>query len=183
MTDDLAVVRRHPSTWARGVLGALSLYLQPPHDQVFSPENVERLGPLLRLFDVVLYGQINSIFYDNYHREFISRLDFRSNVKDTGLFVLAGLLLVTWFWFRNLKKGGLVLAREANGATLWLMFGALIYVTLLVNLVEIGENARLRYPVEPFFWLLVVMAVQQLITHGKSGGGNGSESLDSQRHH
>ena len=154
LRDDISVIIHRPSAYLRGVLGAASLYLQPPHDQVFSTRNVERIAPALRVTDVLLYGQLSSLWRDNYHTEFKTRIKLANTIPDIGLFVLIALLVILIYWPAVILTASRSYLASPHGGTILFMLALVTYVTLLANLIEIGENARIRYEVEPFIWLL-----------------------------
>jgi hypothetical protein len=156
--DDLSVIRHRPAAYARGVLGAISLYLQPPHDQVFNKDNVNSISPWVRVADVVLYGQLSSLWRDNYHTEFKSRIKLSKNLPDIGLFVLVALLAIMLYWPAAFVRAGRRSLSEPRWITVLFMLFAVLYVSSVANLLEIGENARIRYEIEPFIWLLAAAA-------------------------
>ncbi len=160
--DDLSVVRYRPAAYAGGVFGALSLYVQPPHDQIFNPENVKKIGPWVRVSDVILYGQLSSLWRDNYHTEFKSRIKLSESLPDIGLFVLAALLAIALYWPAALARGGLEGLRGPRGIAALFMLFTVAYVSGVVNLLEIGENARIRYEIEPLIWLLAASAFSSM---------------------
>ncbi len=160
--DDLSVVRYRPAAYIGGVFGALSLYVQPPHDQIFNPENVKKIAPWVRVSDVILYGQLSSLWRDNYHTEFKSRIRLSESLPDIGLFVLAALLAIALYWPAALARGGLEGLRGPRGITALFMFFTVAYVSGVVNLLEIGENARIRYEIEPLIWLLAASAFSSM---------------------
>ena len=173
LRDDLSVIRHHPAVYAEGVMGALSLYFQPPHDQIFSTENVKKIAPLIRVSDVVLYGQLSSLWRDNYHTEFKSRIKLSNSLPDIGLFVLAALLAIILYWPAALLGGGYKGLARPRAITVLFMLFAVFYVSGVVNLLEIGENARIRFEIEPFIWLLAATA---FAGRRKSLSGHGMES-------
>ncbi len=43
--------------------------------------------------------------------------------------------------------------------TILFMLLAVAYLSGVANLLEIGENARIRFEIEPFSWLLAIIAL------------------------
>jgi hypothetical protein len=48
------------------------------------------------------------------------------------------------------------------------LFSSLLYVSVVGNMLEIGENCRFRFMVDPFFVVLLAMALTRALTRRKS---------------
>jgi hypothetical protein len=73
--------------------------------------------------------------------------------------LLVALPLLTIFGlalaFRRLRAGD-----RASGGTVLFAALMIIYVAMVGNMLEVGENNRFRFPTEFFYWAFFVLALQ-----------------------
>lgn len=154
MRDALRVAVHHPSTFVRGSATAYYYYLFPSSIYWFLDGNRSRIRGYDRAYDAIVYGQLL------YHEpaaanEPASALAARRFLKVSPVLMLgvpavmiAGVLLCVGMY----RRGRL---RSAHGATLLYLVGTALYVTVLSNALEINENYRFRFTIDP---LLVILA-------------------------
>lgn len=143
-------VRSRPTIYARAVAFAFGFYFAPAHDSHLLAENRRKI----RLWDrgtCLLLGQWRL-------------LDWQNGKPRFAWFLLLGLPLVT-------GEGLLRLARarragelaSADALTLAYLLFTILWVTWVGNGLELGENYRFRFEIDPFFVILTVMAVCPLL--------------------
>ncbi|HEX2063174.1 MAG TPA: hypothetical protein VHE80_02000, partial [Acidimicrobiales bacterium] len=150
--DARASVRLRPGAYLRGQVLAYTIYLNSPTD-FFGGPNRGRISALDSTWRTVAYGQLPGGLTEG-PREGTSPLVSRA--WTVGVF--AGVALVAVI----VSGAGLLMAvlrrrRAVDPPTVGMLFAwaTVVYVTLAANTVEVGENDRFRFDVEP---LLLVMA-------------------------
>lgn len=135
LADALAVIRRRPDAYWTGIKEAVRLYFRPVNDD----RQIQRLTAPIARYDRI-YGRIVYGAWDG-----------------LCVFVLVGQpLLLSWAiasGFRAARQGDATSAARAS-VLLFVAFNTL-YVFAATSLVEVGENFRFRFAVEPLLTLLV----------------------------
>ena len=159
MEDALYVLKSYPRKYLGSVFGAFRIYFFPPSDwfHIYSSiDNVGKIKKVEMLYDVLLYGQFFGFPrpepLTEHHDEYFY------NTRNIGLFLLAGFLISVVYGvfmiYRELKKK----TRDAPLLATVLFFLITIgYVTVVSNCLEIGENERFRFNIDPL--LLVLFGV------------------------
>ena len=147
--DARAVLAARPAAWLLSVGEALTLYFRPScEDPLLLPANRRALGAWERFYDRVVL------------------LDF--GISWTLLLVHAAAL--AWgAWFLLARK---VPAAEAERGLVLFAFVTLLWVFAVGNVLEVGENNRFRWAVDPLALGLVVHAVSRLARTGDDGRGS-----------
>jgi len=144
-----AFVRRHPAEYLHGVVTSWLVYLRSGADSAWLRDNRLRIAGLSRWFDRLVYLQ---------PQPFINRLG-PSHIA-WSVFVLLPLALLHGVRSarRRFREGD-----PAGAATLLFLVFTVIYVAVVGNSVEIGENNRFRFESEPLaLALLLVFLAERL---------------------
>lgn len=156
MEDALYVLKSYPGRYFGSVLGAFRIYFFPSSDwfHIYSSiDNVGKIKTVEMFYDILLYGQFFGFPrpepLTEHHDEYFH------TTLNIGLFLLAGFLI-------SVIYGGLVIFRELTKktyespllATVLFLLITIAYVTVVSNCLEIGENERFRFNIDP---LLVVL--------------------------
>lgn len=156
--DSMAVIRRYPAGYAIGVITANRLFFSPSSmNEYFSPQNRAAAKPFERFFNPVLYGvaaEPGFIVQPHFGFDVPPSLEVNTSVWLIALWGLA--LVFGWLRVRPVFFGPSVEDRVARVTLGYLLF-VMVYVHTLGTLVELGENYRYRFVVEPF--LAVAIAV------------------------
>ncbi|MBN2290410.1 MAG: hypothetical protein JXQ83_13830, partial [Candidatus Glassbacteria bacterium] len=158
LSDAFYVVLRRPGAYLGGVLRAAVLYFQPASSQAFFKSNRRAAAAADRFCNLVLYGQPAAICGSREVPGFKERIELRRSVPGMGLFLAAAFLLSVCCGFRrvlNLRGSGT--ADPAAALTVAFLLFNILYVTLVGNLLELGENSRFRFMVDPC--ILVILAL------------------------
>ncbi len=161
--DSFAVIRRYPASYVIGVIIANRLFFSPSSmNEYFSPENRAAAEPFGRVLNPVFYGvgaRPTYIAQPHFGFDRPSSLE----VNTSGLQIALWALVFVFGWLR-LRR--LFFAQEIKDRTACVVLGYLFFVMLYVyalgTLVELGENYRYRFVVEPF----LVVATAVLATDG-----------------
>ncbi len=156
MHDALTVLVHRPGTFLRGSAAAYYYYLFPSSIYWFLDRNRSMIRGYDRAYNIVVYGQIA------YHEappgespEASARRRFLKLspviILGVPLVIVAGLLLC-----RRLHRAGRL--RTPRGLTLLYLLGTVLYVTILGNALEINENYRFRFTIDPLLITIGAMA-------------------------
>jgi hypothetical protein len=156
--DSLAVIRQYPASYVIGVIAANRLFFSPSSmNEYFSPQNRAAAKPFERFFNPVLYGvptEPRFIAQPHFGFDVPPSLEVNTSVWLIALWALA--LVFGWLRVRPVFFAPSAEDRVARVTLGYLLF-VMVYVHALGTLVELGENYRYRFVVEPF--LAVAIAV------------------------
>jgi hypothetical protein len=156
--DGLALIRQYPASYVIGVITANRLFFSPSSmNEYFSPENRAAAKPFERFFNPVLYGaaaEPGFIVQPHFGFNVPPSLEVNTSVWLIALWALA--LACGWLRVRPIFFAPSVEDRVARVTLGYLLF-VMVYVHALGTLVELGENYRYRFVIEPF--LAVAIAV------------------------
>lgn len=144
--DALRVIHTHPAVYLESVATAYLIFFKPSSDYPFVQENRVRITSFARLYNRVVAGQ------------FVYPADPGFDFQGPGTI---GYFIVIGFGLCALYGGVLAIRflRHPNNvsrhdAVLLFLWMNLLYVTIVGNAVEMGENQRFRFLINP---LLVAM--------------------------
>lgn len=166
LDDALAVIRTHPRTYLTSMATAYRIYFQPAGDFPFLEDNRSRIMPLSRLYNLLVAGQ----------PVYPETTDFSPpDAGSLGYFIIAGFGLCIGYGamlaLRALRRPGPIPAADAVLMFLWLN---LLYVTVIGNAVEIGENQRFRYLINPLLTAMLAAIAMRTVRWGRIRSGRGT---------
>ncbi|HJK95406.1 MAG TPA: hypothetical protein RMH26_32015, partial [Polyangiaceae bacterium LLY-WYZ-15_(1-7)] len=150
MADARVMLEDHPEVYGESVRKAAEIFWKPTTDYAFLAPNRAHLGPLPRIYDA-LWGVPYAFAGD----ETRAAWGPRSWPHVAWGWLALVLLAALWALWRTFVPGP---ESRATRATLTLLGGTALYVWLVSSVVEIGENNRFRFLVEPLLFALVVAA-------------------------
>ncbi|UCD63692.1 MAG: glycosyltransferase family 39 protein [Candidatus Zixiibacteriota bacterium] len=150
-SDAWYVLKKSPGLYLASLAESLHTYWLPSSSYSFLTENRSRIHYPDRAYNLILFGQFDYEDTITDQRAFFS----------TGLFILAGYLAVLVVGFRLIRRS---LSRRKVDypavLTLAFLWFNLLYITLVGNAFELGENNRFRFITEPVFVVLLGMAIK-----------------------
>ncbi len=157
--DALTVMKTRPGVYLKGVGESFIRFFFPSSDWFHiyaSADNAGKITPVERFFDTALYGQ----FFGAIVPGLTADVDqsYFSVPGHMGFFILLGFLLAcgwgAWFVFGRLRGG-----HSGDPATLAVMYMliCIFYTALVGNMLEVGENYRFRFDVDPLVLILFGM--------------------------
>ena len=152
LRDDLHVLRRHPGAFLKGHVLAWLLYFQSTSEYNLLAD-ARRVRPMTRLYDTLVYLQLPG-------------LELQGLPVNLGL--LLGLpFLVGFGLWRGLRarrleerEGPSPLTVPQRGLLLFLCAN-ILFVGVVGNLLDVGENNRFRFVTDPLSLVLFALALQQ----------------------
>lgn len=162
MNDAIYVLMSHPMAYLRGLLRAYFFYFLPASDCHTLQDNSKHIRYIERFYDIVFYGRLlhhSRPELEGFYREG----NYSALFLNMGLFMVIGLPFLVFVGLRltknALSKGSIDLPFVLT--TLFLCTNV-IYVTLIGNSIEYGENNRFRFTIDPFFIIILGL----FLTHG-----------------
>jgi hypothetical protein len=162
MKDGLFIIRHYPIAYVRSIFIAWFAYFLPPSDFPFFERNLTRIRGIERFFDIIFYGQFKQA-PGKALRQLHAQGAGLSLVLYTGVFLMIGLPVLfifgAWFLYRGIR-------RRTLDAPQVLLLGFLLfnifYLTMISNFLGCFENNRYRFPLDGFFLVLAVLALEQV---------------------
>lgn len=162
LSDAIYVLMSHPIAYLKGLLRAYFFYFLPASDCHTLQDNSKHVRYLERFYDIVFYGQLL-----HHSRPGLEALYREGNsvglFLNMGLFMIVGLPFLVFFGLRltknTLSGGSIDLPFVLTVLFLWTN---VMYVTLIGNSLEYGENNRFRFTIDPFFIIILGL----FLTHG-----------------
>ncbi len=142
-----AFVRRHPAEYLHGVVTSWLVYFRSGADSAWLRDNRLKVAGLSRWFDRLVYLQ---------PEPFVNRLG-PSHIAWSILVLLPFVLVhAVRSARRRLREGD-----AAGAATLLFLAFTVVYVAVVGNSVEIGENNRFRFESEPLALALLLVFLSE----------------------
>jgi hypothetical protein len=161
LADALYVMIHYPGTYLKGTAHAYYTYFLPASNYYYLDANRKHIRGFERIYNLIFCGQLMP--YDAGTKDETSEGYVGERMLTRGWLLVIGLPLLCIYGFlllRSLPAGWAISSPFA--LTLLFMLLNILYVTIIGNAVEIGENQRFRFTIESF---LVVM-VGLLVTFG-----------------
>jgi hypothetical protein len=158
--DAIRVLATHPALYAGAVANASFDYCYPASVNFMLKANRGAISGYERLFDLVVYGQL----FDYQSVGERERHDAHGVPKafKIGLFIVLGMLAALTFGAMITRR---LLRSEdgrADGVTLLIIIVTILWVALVGNALDIGENYRFRFMIDPFHYLLLALLLTRL---------------------
>jgi hypothetical protein len=176
--DALVVMHTHPTVYVRSLTEALSIFFFPASywfhlNPKFS--NILGIDTVERLYNTLVYGQLLNPF--GAVKMTANYADYLTTPSAMGFFILGAWLAALFMGVRAIVR--LFRGSETDiprAATLVFMAFTILFVTVVTNMLEVGENNRFRFNVEPYLFAAVGMAVSALYTRLRNRRQSGALS-------
>jgi hypothetical protein len=164
--DALAVIREFPSVYVIGLIISNRLYFSPTNmNMFFSDANRQAVRPMEWIFNPLLAGaRPTSRVVQQPHFGFDGPRRYTVEVN-TGRPLIAAWILVLGFGYAR-ARGGLR-AENPNTRAAAVVTGFIVltaaYLYVLSTTIELAENSRYRFEIEPLFIVLAATAITSLV--------------------
>lgn len=167
MADVRRSLRLRPRAYLQGMATAYDIYFRPSSDFFNLVENRQRVSAYVHLYNFVVYGvvqggQANTAFPD-------AAVQYRQGPGRTAWLVVVGYALAilggAWALGRRGWRGWRGRRRRLGPPTgppslvLAFLWSTVVYVTVVADTLEVGENDRFRLYTEPLVVALLVALV------------------------
>jgi hypothetical protein len=154
LRDALYLIRARPLDYLRSINQALYIYFHSPSDFDLITGNRDTLGAFDLWWNRLFYGQWKSDETSIDRNSSMSMDHVGWWIVVVFFMVSAGSVISIW---RNLRR----LAEAENMLVLFMAYN-IFFVTVVGNLMDIGENNRFRFTVDPFILLLLVFFLRNM---------------------
>jgi hypothetical protein len=156
--DAARVLRAEPWLYARGLADAASLFFRPASDFEYFG-GLRRHAPRWQwLYHTVLYGQLTAPPPEQKETRAEAH-DLRALARRIGWFILFGVPLLFVHGCARLRAARR--AGDASGAaTLAFLLLTIAYLSAVAIGLNVGENQRYRFLLEPFLFVLLALWLQ-----------------------
>jgi len=153
LRDARTLIRHRPDVYATSVFEAWSQFAMDPALVLFLETNRDRMGVYAGLWSAGFYGfMLKPLPTDRP----ITRRDFEYEMHAWGwIFLMLAFGAVVIALLRGIREWTGDGGDRALGATLLFVAGTVAYVSLVGNSLELGENNRFRFMIEPFLFALI----------------------------
>lgn len=168
LKDALYVLFHFPHAYLKGVARAFTFYVLPASDYWYLEKNRQRIQRWDTFYKRVFLGQFITPYWKKDEQKNLSY--YLKKIGMSGVFLVCGIPLL--FIYSIVVTVKAFLQRPLNSSyALTLLFLCLniVYVTLISNLTELGENYRFRFLIEPFFLIFLGLLLEKGINKIKSG--------------
>lgn len=162
--DSLEVIRHFPASYVHGLMISNRLFFSPTNMNLyFSPTNRDAVRPMEWLFNPLLYGaKPTSGFIEQPHFGFTGRYRIEVN---TGVPLIVLWWIVLGYGYAQARKG--ILSKEPDLKPRAIVIGFIVVTALYLYVVgtalELAENYRYRFLIEPLFMVLAVTTVADVV--------------------
>lgn len=167
--DAIVVVRTFPASYVIGLIVSNRLFFSPTNmNEYFSVANREAVRPMERLFNPLLYGVgAAPKFMQQPHFGFVKLNQIEVN---TSVPLIALWCVLLPYGYLQARRG--VLAADPDNKPRALVIGFIVLTALYLyavgTAIEIGENYRYRFNIEPLFLVLAVTGATDLVRRFRS---------------
>lgn len=156
--DALRTMRLRPGAYGQAVATAYDIFFRPASDYFTLRENRPYVAGLDRLYNTVLYGVVGGGEPDFVLPE--ARVQYRQAPGRTAWFVVIGYAVAlvggAWAIWHRRRAGG----QGPSPLVLGFLWSTVVWVMVVGNALEVGENNRFRLYTEPLvIALLAAVAV------------------------
>lgn len=168
----LDVIRNRPEVYLAAFLEATKFCFLPTSSFMFLGHDRGHIDTWDKIYNHVLRGQ-------PVYRRQLTEPPETANIAFLSIIgygtVFAWSLTILW---RSRRRLGRI---NADDGTIAFVGLTTVYVLLVGNAFEIGENMRFRFMVEPVYWTVAITGVTRLVRHFGAGQSPWSVSPDSDR--
>lgn len=159
--DALYGLAHYPNVFVATTIQAWLNYFTPGSSRAMDSLNYPLVKPLTRIFDRVLYGEVNLPLEQSH--PLLAHHDWGNRQY---VFLLVGLpaLLAYGFWCGlGLGRSRRRLTREQRMVILYLCL-AILYVAIVGNTMELNETSRFRFETDPLYVVLAGILLQHIMS-------------------
>lgn len=167
MEDARYVLKSYPRKYLGSVMGAFRIYFFPSSDwfHIYSSiDNVGKINTIEKVYDMLVYGQLFGFPRPEPLSE--HQDEYFYNGRNIGFFLLAGFLIAVIYGafiiFRELRKKT---PDSPLLVTALFFLITIVYVTVMGNCLEVGENERFRFNIDPLLLVLFGVFLTRSIEH------------------
>ena len=159
LMDAMRLIYGKPNIYLRSIVQAGYIYFHSASDYEFLIVNQARIATLDQTWNRLFYGQWQSAESAG---ERLSAL----TIEHTGWGIVAGFITAIAGGIKLLQKDRGRLHEPVNMLALFMVYN-ILFVTLIGNTLDLGENNRFRFTVDPLQLLLFVFVIRNIISRSR----------------
>ena len=153
LRDALKVIRLHPRIYLQSIWQATYIYFHSTSDFDFLYGNRKKMEAFDLWWNRSFYGQWDT------GEKMESRMTTTRSIQNVSWLVVTAFLVSLISGAYHLYKNAGKLAEAQNVLILFMVYN-ILFVTVVGNMMEIGENNRFRFAVDPFILILFIFFLQ-----------------------
>ncbi len=171
--DAFKILVKHPASYLHCLAVSYSIYFQPTSKHQFLDGNAGRVTALDRLYNIVFSGRFSFHLDRSLRQTQPARYYLQSLLNMGWLPIIAYALVLIWGFVllvrRPATRDGAVSsqpqASRTHPSSFFFIWFNVAWVTIVANAIEVGENDRFRFVVDP----LVVILLATLVSDWLAG--------------
>ncbi len=159
MKDACYVLFHIPRAYLKGIMRSLTFYVIPAHDYWYLEKNRQHIRGWDSIYKKIVFGQFLTPVWKKDETK-----DFGYHVRKllmTGVFLIIGIPFLFVYGIietaRAWRENG---NNRATGVTLLYLSGTVVYLSVVGNLMELGENYRFRFLIDPFYIVFLGLFIE-----------------------
>jgi hypothetical protein len=160
LKDALKVIKLYPSTYFKAIGQSMYIYFHSTSDSDFLYVNWVKIQGFDMWWNRLVYGQWNS-------GETLSDRMMTKSAKNIGWVIIIAFCFSIIWCVRHLYKNISEITNAQNMLVLFMLYN-IVFVTLIGNMMEVGENNRFRLSIDPFIMCLFAFGIKGLLNANKS---------------
>ena len=152
-----------PGTYLVSIVKSWDLFFRPASNYVFLGANRRAIRPINRLYNLVILGQILDTFPEGARGHPHTSGNYGTAIFRMGLFLVIAFFGLLIFGFGLIRKA--LAQRPVDwpfAATVMFIWANILYVAIVGNCLEMGENFRFRFMIDPFLVILLGLFLHHL---------------------
>lgn len=156
LKDALKIIRLHPYTYLQSIGQATYIYFHSTSDFDFLYGNRQKIGGFDLWWNRLFYGQWGV------GEKMEIRMTLNKSIQNVGWLVVAAFLVSLVSGVCYLYNNARQLSKPRTVLVLFMLYN-ILFVTVIGNMMEIGENNRFRFVIDPFILVLFVFFMRDQI--------------------
>lgn len=157
--DALKVIRLYPYTYLEAIWQSIYIYFHSTSDSDFLYENREKIQGFDMWWNRLVHGQWES------GETLSDRMTTKSAHNVGWVVVIAFSFSMAWCVYYLYKNTG-KLTNARNMLILFMLYN-IVFVTIIGNMMELGENNRFRFSIDPFIMCTFAFGIKGLLNANK----------------
>ena len=166
MKDALHVIKIRPGVYAKSILNSFKLFFYPASDW-FSASSSNRsiIYNYETMYNLIVLMQVSAISNANMPREYNNVEYSLHGFNMAYLIVIKFITALVFGLYLLTKLHGNKQIRNDYTSTVLYLFITIVYVSFFSSILDIGENQRFRYNIEPFLVILFGLSINYAVSY------------------
>jgi hypothetical protein len=150
------LISKYPNYYAHSIAKAFYTYLRPCADsKIISGNNRRKMNVWVDFYEKYLVGDIMRKIWKT---KYVNRFGQQRTIHINFLYVFIPIIYI-WGIIVSIRGRKMLLLKKSELHVLQYIMFNIIYITVIGNLIEVGENMRFRFLVLPLIYILMVTMI------------------------